>query len=156
MQIILQLEALECLSTATGNMAVADNGTVRENPDILPRIFGSSLGNLSRWLSNEVSSCLVYQIKLDLAMQYVAKLVREHPGWQVTSLASTEPRSCSLELEMSHPSLLESFEHKLDSAFSCLKQKFTLMKDILLDKVCFSYVTPDYIFLLLIRNASIN
>ncbi|KAK9749540.1 hypothetical protein RND81_02G133100 [Saponaria officinalis] len=135
----LPIEALECLSASAGNITVPDNGTVYEKSDILPRIFRPSLADSFRWLSNEVSSCLVYQIKLDLAKQYIAKLIREHPGWHGTSFASTEATSLSLEHELSqHAGLLKCFKEKLDSAFACLEQKFDLTRNFLLNKVLVS------------------
>ncbi|KAL9245427.1 hypothetical protein vseg_019085 [Gypsophila vaccaria] len=137
----LPLEALESLSGSTGSIAGPDNRTIHEKSEILPRIFRPSLADSSRWLSHEVSSCLVYQIKLDLATQYIAKLIREHPGWHGDSLASTEARSLSLDHVMSqHNGLLKCFEEKLDSAFACLEQKFDLMRNLLLNKVFVSLV----------------
>ncbi|XP_074279658.1 uncharacterized protein LOC141604964 isoform X2 [Silene latifolia] len=131
----LPLEALEYLSTSASNITVPDDGTVHEKYDILPRIFRPSPDDSSRWLSNGVSNYLAYQSKLDLAMVYIAKLIREHPGWCGTCLASTDARTCSLEDKMNQLGDLESFERKLDSSLAYLEQKFNLLRNALLDKV---------------------
>ncbi|KAH9622667.1 hypothetical protein KSS87_015596 [Heliosperma pusillum] len=150
----LPLEALECLSTSTSTITVPNNGTVHEKYDILPRIFRPSPADSSRWLSNEVSYCLAYQSKLDLAMVYIAKLLREHPGWRDNSLDLTDARTCSLEHKMSQlGGLLESFEQKLDSSFAYLEQKFKLLRNTLLCKVCFVYVNPTEVIVSVGKNA---
>jgi len=77
-------------------------------------------------------------VKVDLALQYIMKLMREHPCWFGTSSVMSEASACSQEQEMSqYQYLLENFEEKLCTALKYFEQKFSLSGDLLLKKVYF-------------------
>lgn len=101
-----------------------------------------------RWLSHEVSSQSEYQVKVDLALQYIMKLMREHPCWFGTSSVMSEASACSQEQEMSqYQYLLENFEEKLCTALKYFEQKFSLSGDLLLKKV-FASLDDDRLMLI--------
>uniref|UniRef100_A0A803KZQ1 RAVE complex protein Rav1 C-terminal domain-containing protein n=1 Tax=Chenopodium quinoa TaxID=63459 RepID=A0A803KZQ1_CHEQI len=135
----LPLEALECLSSSASILGIPDKRSKGEDSEILPRILLPSPADSFRWLSHEVACHLVYQVKLDLAMQYAAKLFKEHPCWLTTSSVlsnSSTFNASSLGHEISqYGALLGNFEQLLDSEFAYLEQKFSVARDVLLDKI---------------------
>ncbi|KNA22362.1 hypothetical protein SOVF_034760 [Spinacia oleracea] len=135
----LPLEALECLSSSSIILGVLDKRTNDVDSEMLPRIMLPSPANSFRWLSHEVACHLAYQTKLDLALQYAIKIFEEHPCCLVTSSVLSKAgavEASSPEHEISqYGALLENFEQLLDSELAYLEQKFSVERDVLLDKI---------------------
>lgn len=88
----------------------------------------SSPINSFNWLSSYVAFDLEFQGKLDLTLQYLSKLVREHPSWVDIAFGSSEASTCVKEYENhEYVKVLESFQQKLYTAVHLLEQKFSVV-----------------------------
>ncbi|KAK2971720.1 hypothetical protein RJ640_004014 [Escallonia rubra] len=91
----LPLEALECDSSSLSIFGV-DQESVSDdaNPELLHKILKPFPNtSSSNWILNDVAFHLLSYDKLDLAMQYITKLLTEHPSWPKNNFAS--PGACS-------------------------------------------------------------
>ncbi|BFG22185.1 hypothetical protein CerSpe_084590 [Prunus speciosa] len=126
----LPLEALEYLSslpTIPGDAyerGMSDLG----HSENLHAILNPSPRNSFNWLSSYVAFNLEFQAKLDLTLQYLSKLVGEHPSWVDIAFGSSEASTCVKEYENhEYAEVLESFQQKLYTAVHLLEQKFSVV-----------------------------
>ncbi|KAK3036066.1 hypothetical protein RJ639_029819 [Escallonia herrerae] len=125
----LNLEALECDSSSLSIFGV-DQESVSDdaNPELLHKILKPFPNtSSSNWILNDVAFHLLSYDKLDLAMQYITKLLTEHPSWPKNNFASPGACSSSDEVELQqYKIVLGSFQHKLSAALAYFEQKFSL------------------------------
>ncbi|KAL5859510.1 hypothetical protein ACOSQ4_000806 [Xanthoceras sorbifolium] len=121
----LPLEALECLSSSPSTLGGTDQGSVSDvEPSQILHILKPSASDSSNWVSGDVALHLESHAKLDFALQYFSKLLREHPGWpdQSGSLST-----CSMDVEIhQYENLLENFQHKFYTGLVSFGRKFSL------------------------------
>ncbi|XP_022770599.1 uncharacterized protein LOC111313959 isoform X2 [Durio zibethinus] len=132
----LPLEALECLSSSLSILG----GTDRENVSDFA-CSKTSLGILKpfisdspSWILGDVASHLESYTKLDLALQYISKLMREHPSWPRTCIRSAGVNTCSEDYENQYHKLLETFQHKLRTGLAQF-EKFSLVSSCLINMI---------------------
>lgn len=145
-----KLEALECLSSSLNVLGNTNQGSISssEHSNILHGILKPSARDSSSWLSDDVAFCLEYHAKIDLALKYFSKLIREHPSWEDIIVGSAGAHMCSKEYEHHHfVELLESFQHKFDTEMLQFEQKFSLLPLCLISKVCIYNIVHLFIFL---------
>ncbi|KAI3971495.1 hypothetical protein MKX01_021555 [Papaver californicum] len=118
----LPLDSLECLSSSSFILEDMNQGSKSdiEKPGILPGVLKTSSHHSSNWLSGDVALHLESNIKLDMALQYISKLMKEHPSWQDTILTSSECETYKSELPV------EKFQHKLNLILATFERKFLL------------------------------
>ncbi|CAI0469651.1 unnamed protein product [Linum tenue] len=115
----LPLEALECLSSSLKfwgmDQGSLSNGGHSQNLEELPAPFAHDPCN---WLSSDVALYMASISKLDLSLQYMSKLTREHPSWPQTAPDSVgRPQ---------HDKSAEVFQQKLYDGLSKFEQKFSV------------------------------
>ncbi|XP_024024158.1 uncharacterized protein LOC21406247 isoform X2 [Morus notabilis] len=145
----LPLEALECLSSSLNVLGNTNQGSISssEHSNILHGILKPSARDSSNWLSDDVAFCLEYHAKIDLALKYFSKLLREHPSWEDIIVGSAGAHMCSKEYEHHHfVELLESFQHKLDTEMLQFEQKFSLRPLCLISKILISLYNHGLLF----------
>lgn len=131
-----KLEALECLSSSVITLANQGNVFDFQHSNILRGILFPAPRDSSNWLSGDVAANLECHTKLDLALQYFSKLIREHPSWADTIENSAGSSTSSREYESDqHVELLESFRRKLYRGLEQYEQKFSLLPLSLISKV---------------------
>ncbi|XP_009375416.2 uncharacterized protein LOC103964230 isoform X1 [Pyrus x bretschneideri] len=126
----LPLEALEYLSSSpnipgdTDERGTSDLG----HSENLRAILNPSPRNSSNWLSSNVALHLEFQAKSDLTLQYLSKLVREHPSWVDIVFGSFQDSTCVRECKnQEYVKVLESFQQKLYTTLNQLEQKFSVV-----------------------------
>lgn len=131
-----QLEALECLSSALSILGNTNQGNESDfgHPDVLHGVLKPSAGHSSNWMSSEVAFHLENHVKLNSALEYFSKLVREHPSWEDTTSVGVYLYSRECE---SHQfvELFENFQQKLCTGLEYCEQKFSLAPFWILTKV---------------------
>ena len=134
----LKLEALEVLSSSLSNLGAADHRSLSNvgKSEILQGILYPSPSDSSNWLSGDMAFYLESLARLDLAVQYLSKLMREHPSCpeKVESGSCREYESHQYEIS------LKKFQHKLYGALEKFEQKFSLSGDSLINKVILKYM----------------
>ncbi|XVE77297.1 hypothetical protein DITRI_Ditri13aG0051100 [Diplodiscus trichospermus] len=133
----LPLEALECLSSATSILVATDRENVSDvaYPKTSLGILKPFIGDSSPWLLGDVASHLETYAKLDLAFQYISKLMREHPSWPKTSIGSVGVNTCSEDYENQYDRLLENFQCKLHTGLAQFEQQFSLVSSYLINMI---------------------
>lgn len=113
------LEALECLSTSQTVHGVSEHGSesVLDSYKSPLEIFKPSTSDFPNWLSSDVAAHMECHAKIDLAMQYISKLLREHPSWSYSEEYETHL----------YEMLVEKFLHKFNTGLSAFNQKFSLI-----------------------------
>ncbi|XWS46253.1 hypothetical protein CRYUN_Cryun14cG0048700 [Craigia yunnanensis] len=145
----LPLEALECLSSSTSILG----GTDRENVSDIAfsktslGILKPFIGDSPPWLLGDVASHLESYAKLDLALQYISKLMREHPSWPKTSIGSVGVNMCSEDYENQYDTQLGNFQRKLHTGLAQFEQKFSLASPCLINMIFFSLCNNGFGFL---------
>ncbi|CAI0440433.1 unnamed protein product [Linum tenue] len=119
----LPLEALECLSSSLKfwgmDQGSLSNGGHSQNLEELPAPFAHDPCN---WLSSDVALYMASISKLDLSLQYMSKLTREHPSWPQTAPDSVgRPQ---------HDKSAEVFQQKLYDGLSKFEQKFSVSSSV--------------------------
>lgn len=134
----LKIEALECLSTSLSRIGVSDQGSMSDiektevpNKMLMPFPYNSS----HNWISGDVSFHMETHAKLDLSMQYISKLLREHPSWPESK--------CSEYGIQQYNMLLENYYKKLMGTLAYLERKFSLNPCHLINMVC-SLLAHEY------------
>ncbi|XP_014492513.1 uncharacterized protein LOC106754956 isoform X1 [Vigna radiata var. radiata] len=130
------LEALDYFSsspsmpgTANQDSELGDSHDVlSDTPMPLPR-------KCSNWLSANVSMHLEFHIKLNLALCYFSKLIREHPSWLDTFSEYNEEPSDSDEYMKYYEKSVESFKQKLYSGLALFEQRFLLAPHCLIGMI---------------------
>lgn len=113
-----------------------------ENHDVLSSTLKPLPGKCSNWLSANVSVHLEFHIKLNLALRYLSKLLREHPSWPDTYVEYNGEASDSDEYAMQDEKSVESFKQKLGSGLALFEQRFLLAPHCLISMVCFCLSPP--------------
>lgn len=104
----------------------------------LRAILNPSPRNSSNWLSSNVALHLEFQAKSDLTLQYLSKLVREHPSWVDIVFGSFQDSTCVRECKnQEYVKVLESFQQKLYTTLNQLEQKFSVVPFHLVSMVYF-------------------
>ncbi|KAI4355258.1 hypothetical protein L6164_004047 [Bauhinia variegata] len=135
----IPLEALECFSTSLSILAAADLGSelgvghdkLFNNLKPLPR-------KSSNWLYADVAVHLEFHTKLNLALQYLSKLMREHPSWPDSLSGSNENAKFSDEYMVLYEKSLENFIEKLCKGVALFEQRFSLAPSSLLSMIFLS------------------
>ncbi|KAK6239684.1 hypothetical protein QUC31_005153 [Theobroma cacao] len=145
----LPLEALESLSSSLSILGGTDQENVSDiaSSKISLGIWKPSIDDSSNWLLGDVALHLEFYAKLDLALQYISKLIREHPSWPRTSVGSVGVNTCSEDHEIQYDKLLENFQHKLCTALAQFEQKFLLVSSCLIDMIFVSLWSNGFWFL---------
>ncbi|GAB2291128.1 hypothetical protein Dimus_025386 [Dionaea muscipula] len=134
----LPLEALECLSSSSSVAGNADQKVDAGSTNTICGMLSPSLADCSNWISTDVSFLLQNHAKSDLAMQHISKLLWEHPCW-ISSKPSNQANSYFQEDELSnYVALVEKFREKLNSTVTYVEQRFSLMPNLLLNKILVS------------------
>ncbi|KAI5422049.1 uncharacterized protein LOC127076092 isoform X1 [Lathyrus oleraceus] len=120
----IPLEALEYFSSSPSMLGTADQAN--ELGDVLSSTLKPLPGKSSNWLSADVSVHLEFHVKLNLALCYLSKLIREHPSWPDTFIESDGEGSYSEESMIQYEKSNDSFKQKLYAGFDLLEQKFLL------------------------------
>ncbi|XP_061370355.1 uncharacterized protein LOC133313063 [Gastrolobium bilobum] len=130
------LEALEHFSSSPSMLGTADQGSeLGDRHDVLSTALKPSPRKSSNWLSADVSVHLEFQIKLNLALHYLSKLIREHPSWPDTFAESNEEASYFDEYMMQYEESVESFKQKLYTGLSLFEQRFSLAPPCLISMI---------------------
>ncbi|KAG9154666.1 hypothetical protein Leryth_026330 [Lithospermum erythrorhizon] len=129
----LPLEALECLSSLHNMFSGSTQSSILEvaEPidDILKLLPCTSPSN---WISSEVACNIQLQTKSDLAVQYMAILLSEHPSWQDNNIvACTSAEFRNKEFHIS----LEKFQVKWRSSLTYFEQKLSLVPLYIVNKI---------------------
>ncbi|OIW02299.1 hypothetical protein TanjilG_11193 [Lupinus angustifolius] len=121
------LEALEYFSSSLSMLGTADQGSeLGDEDDVLSSTLKPFPRKSSNWLSADVSAHLEFHIKLNLALQYLTKLIREHPSWPGTLAESNVEAYYSDEYVMQHEKSVESFKQRLYAGLTLFEQRFLL------------------------------
>lgn len=133
----LKLEALACLSSSLNTIEGKDQVSLSDVGKL--SIFHEILyppPHDANWLLGDVAYHLESYVKMNLAMQYISKLLMEHPNWPDTCLSSSSAPVFGKEHETGTYELLrERFEHKLNTGIALLEQKYSLESASLLNMV---------------------
>nr|CAD1824307.1 unnamed protein product [Ananas comosus var. bracteatus] len=85
----LSLEALECLSsTSNVDTKDQDNSLYDGDNKIFIEILKCLFGSGPNWLSGDAISYFDLKFKLNMALEYISKLMKGHPQWPRRDLAS--------------------------------------------------------------------
>ncbi|CAH9071342.1 unnamed protein product [Cuscuta epithymum] len=138
----LPLEALECLCSSLNIFASSDLGSIARNADT--EIFNVGTlevlvnKSMSNWITGGVAFDVASNARIDLAMQYITKLLRKHPCWididkrHIQAYTYTEP-----EYE-ARKRLLNMFQDELLETVLCLEQKFSVTSIDLMNMIFLS------------------
>ncbi|KAK4849046.1 hypothetical protein QYF36_020205 [Acer negundo] len=143
----LPLEALECFSSSPSTLGGTDQGSVSDvgPSQILHGILKPSASDSSNWVSGEVALHLESHAKLDFALQYFAKLLREHPRWPDQS---GRLGTCSMEVEIhQYEKLLENFQHKFYTGLVIFERKFSMDSFSLINMILFYLSNKGLLFI---------
>ncbi|KAL7203159.1 hypothetical protein ACSBR2_016465 [Camellia fascicularis] len=146
----MPIEALECLSSPLNMLGGSDQGSRSDigkieglNKLLKPFPYNSS----SNWISDDVAFHMETHAKLDLAMRYISKLLREHPSWPDTNMAPTEACKSSEYETQQFKILLENFQHKLMAGLAYFEQKFCLIPLHLINMIVTSLSNNGLLFI---------
>ncbi|KAI5415263.1 hypothetical protein KIW84_040634 [Lathyrus oleraceus] len=118
------LEALEYFSSSLSMLGTADQAN--ELGDDLSSTLKPLPRKSSNWLFADVYVHLEFHVKLNLALCYLSKLIREHPSWPVTFIEFDGEGSYSEESMIQYEKSNDSFKQKLYARFDLLEQKYLL------------------------------
>ncbi|KAK7381980.1 hypothetical protein VNO80_00582 [Phaseolus coccineus] len=130
------LEALEYFSSSLSMPGTADQDSeLGDNHDVLSNTLKPLPREGSNWFSANVSMHIEYHIKLNLALCYLSKLIREHPSWLDTFSEYNEEASDSDKYMMYYEKSVESFKQKLYSGLALFEQRFLLAPHCLIGMI---------------------
>ncbi|XP_028767605.1 uncharacterized protein LOC114725277 isoform X2 [Neltuma alba] len=133
------LEALECFSSSPSTVETADQGSeLGAGNEALFNIFNPLPRKSANWLSADVSVHLEFHTKLNLALQYLSKLTREHPGWPDNIAGCSGELAYSDEKIVQYDKSLENLRQKLYSGLALFEQRFSLAQFCLLRMILLS------------------
>lgn len=139
-----KLEALEYFSSSLSMLGTADQGSeLGDDHDVLSITLKPLPTKSSNWLSADVSAHLEFPIKLNLALQYITKLIREHPSWPETFAESNVEASYSDEYMIQYEKSVESFKERLYTGIALFEQRFLLSPYCLISMVCYPSTLND-------------
>ena len=90
----------------------------------------------ANWLLADVSVHLEFHAKLNLALQYLSKLMKEHPSWPDSIAGYEGEMTYSDENTMQYDKSLENLSQKLFAGLTLFEQRFSLTPFCLLRMVC--------------------
>ncbi|GAB2231200.1 hypothetical protein Droror1_Dr00027489 [Drosera rotundifolia] len=132
------LEALECLSSSSSIVGHVDQKGISGNSEGLLEIHRLLSTDDSNWISTDVASLLEDHVKSDLAMHHISELLLEHPSW-IRSNAYRNASSYFQEHELpNYETLAKNFQAKLNSTITYVEQRFSLIPNLLLNKIMVS------------------
>ncbi|CAJ1950442.1 unnamed protein product, partial [Sphenostylis stenocarpa] len=130
------LEALEYFSSSLSMPGTADQESeLGDSHDVLSNTLKPLPRKCSNWLSANVSVHLEFHIKLNLALCYLSKLIKEHPSWFDTFAEYNEEASDSDECLMHYEKSVESFKQKLYRGLALFEQRFLLAPHCLISMI---------------------
>ncbi|XP_047147753.1 uncharacterized protein LOC124820153 isoform X1 [Vigna umbellata] len=130
------LEALEYFSSSPSMPGTANQDSeLGDSHDVLSDTLMPLPRKCSNWLSANVSMHLEFHIKLNLALCYFSKLIREHPSWLDTFSEYNEEPSDSDEYMKYYEKSVESFKQKLYSGLALFEQRFLLAPHCLIGMI---------------------
>ncbi|KAK4268897.1 hypothetical protein QN277_022124 [Acacia crassicarpa] len=133
------LEALECFSSSPSVVETADQGTeLGAGNEALSKIFNPLPRKSANWLSADVSMHLEFHAKLNLALQYLANLTRDHPNWPDNVVGCNGELAYSDENIMQYDKSLENLREKLYAGLALFEQRFSLAPFCLLRMILLS------------------
>ncbi|XP_052192792.1 uncharacterized protein LOC127801585 isoform X2 [Diospyros lotus] len=124
------IEALECISSPLSMWGVFDQGSISDfgEAEVLKTMLVPSLcTSPMNWISRDVAFHTEVHAKLDLAMHYISKLLREHPSWLDTNVSLADASKPSEYENQQYKIQLESFQQKLMAGLEYLENKFSLI-----------------------------
>ena len=131
---------MEFHSSSQSILENTDEGSCSDdvgNFEIPYRILKPSPRDSSNWLSGDVALHLESHDKLDLALPYFSKLMREHPSWPDIIVGSVGASTCSKEYNIhQNDKLLENFQHKLYIGLAQFEQRLSLVPACIISMVC--------------------
>lgn len=138
---ILKLEALELLSSSLSNVGASDQRSMSivGKSEILHGILYPSPRDSSNWILGDVAFYVESLARLDLAMQYLSTLMKEHPS----SPEKVVSGDCGEYENHQYEISLENFQHKLYGGLEKFEQKFFLSGNSLMNKVYLKYMLVD-------------
>ncbi|KAK7389790.1 hypothetical protein VNO78_25084 [Psophocarpus tetragonolobus] len=130
------LEALEYFSSSLSMPGTADQDSeLGDCHDVLSSNLKPLPRKSSNWLSPNVSVHMEFHIKLNLALCYLSKLIREHPGWPETFAEYNGEASDSDEYMMHYEKSVENFKQKLCIGLALFEQRFLLAPRSLINMI---------------------
>ncbi|XP_027334436.1 uncharacterized protein LOC113849054 isoform X2 [Abrus precatorius] len=130
------VEALEYFSSSLSMLGTADQESeLGDRHDLLSSPLKPLPRKSSNWLSSDASVYLVFHIKLNLALCYLSKLIREHPSWPDTCAEHNLEDSYSDEYMVQYEKSIESFKQKLYTALAVFEQRFSLAPHRLINMI---------------------
>lgn len=125
-----KLEALECLLSSVSIFGGPTHGSLTRSPtgDLPAELEKPSVyDHSSNWISEETSCHIISYCKLNLALQYISTLMREHPSCLDNDKQSFR-EIVNLEVDrQDFENLLKEFEEKLTEAIAYFQKKFSLV-----------------------------
>lgn len=139
-----KLEALECFSSSLNMLGTADQGSeLGDRHGVLSDTLKPLPRKSFNWLSPDVSVHLEFHIRLNLALQYLSKLIKQHPSWPDFFVESNKEASYSDEYMLQYEKSLERFKQRLYTELALFEQRFSLAKSCLISMVCCSSTLKD-------------
>nr|GLL40532.1 uncharacterized protein LOC109185807 [Ipomoea trifida] len=138
----LPLEALECLSSSVSIFGNSTQGSIPHNAD--SELFNATiLGVLvnkssSNWISVGVAFDVASHSRLDLAMQYISKLLRKHPCWVDINIMHLQAHTYTESEYQGCKRLLNIFQDELKETVSCFQQKYSMVPIDLMNMIFLS------------------
>ncbi|XP_054779519.1 uncharacterized protein LOC129287401 isoform X2 [Prosopis cineraria] len=133
------LEALECFSSSMSMVGTADQGSeLGAGNEALSSNFNPLPRKSANWLSADVSVHLEFHTKLNLALQYLSKLIRDHPSWPDKVAGCDGELAYSDETIMQYDKSLENLRQKLYAGLALFEQRFSLAPFCLLRMILLS------------------
>ncbi|KAF7844056.1 DmX-like protein 2 isoform A [Senna tora] len=133
------LEALECFSSSLSMLGTAEQGsTLDAGLDVLSNNLNPFPRKSANWLSADVSVHLEFHTKSNLALQYLSKLLKEHPSWPDNVAGSNWEAAYSDEYMVQYDKSLENLRQKLYTGLALFEQRFLLGSSCLLGMILFS------------------
>ncbi|KAL3008820.1 hypothetical protein AAZX31_07G052800 [Glycine max] len=130
------LEALEYFSSSLSMPGTADQESeLGDSHDVLSSTLKPLPRKCSNWLSANMSVHLEFHIKLNLALCYLSKLIKEHPSWLDTFAEYNGEASDSDEYMMQYEKSVESFKQKLYTGLALFERRFLLAPRCLISMI---------------------
>ncbi|XP_029129055.1 uncharacterized protein LOC109807783 isoform X2 [Cajanus cajan] len=130
------LEALEYFSSSLSVLGTADQESeLSDNHDVLSSTLKPLPRKCSNWLSADVSAHLEFHIKLNLALCYLSKLIREHPSWPDTFAEYNGEAFDSDDYMVRYERSVDSFKQKLHTGLALFEQRFLLAPHCLINMI---------------------
>lgn len=134
---------MECLSSSVSIFGNSTQGSIPHNAD--SELFNATiLGVLvnkssSNWISVGVAFDVASHSRLDLAMQYISKLLRKHPCWVDINIMHLQAHTYTESEYQGCKRLLNIFQDELKETVSCFQQKYSMVPIDLMNMV-YNYI----------------